>query len=55
MAISGIAKSGKFSSDRTIAEYCSEIWNITPVPVPAPSTNPNARTRSYENLNKEKQ
>jgi len=27
MAITGIAKCGKFSSDRTIAEYCGEIWN----------------------------
>jgi starch phosphorylase len=27
MAIIGIAKCGKFSSDRTIAEYCGEIWN----------------------------
>lgn len=26
MAIIGIAKSGKFSSDRTIAEYCRQIW-----------------------------
>jgi hypothetical protein len=22
---------GKFSSDRTIAEYCSDIWNVAPV------------------------
>ena len=28
MAITGLAKSGKFSSDRTIAQYCNEIWNI---------------------------
>jgi len=40
MAIEGIALSGKFSSDRTISEYCSEIWEIEPVPVPHPSTNP---------------
>jgi starch phosphorylase len=50
MAIIGISKSGKFSSDRTIAEYCSEIWNITPASVPAPSTNPYARTKSFANL-----
>lgn len=27
MAIIGVAKSGKFSSDRTIAQYCGEIWD----------------------------
>jgi starch phosphorylase len=50
MAIKGVALSGKFSSDRTISEYCSEIWDIQPVPVPHPSTNPNQRTRSFANL-----
>jgi len=50
MAIIGIAKSGKFSSDRTIAEYCSQIWNIDPVPIPHPSTQANQRTRSFANL-----
>lgn len=29
--ILNIAASGKFSSDRTIAEYASEIWNVKPV------------------------
>lgn len=32
-AILNIAASGKFSSDRTIAEYASDIWNIKPCPV----------------------
>jgi starch phosphorylase len=32
-AILNIASSGKFSSDRTIAEYASEIWKIAPCPV----------------------
>jgi starch phosphorylase len=32
-AILNIASSGKFSSDRTIAEYASEIWKVEPCPV----------------------
>ena len=28
-----IASSGKFSSDRTIAEYASQIWHAQPCPV----------------------
>ncbi len=32
-AILNVAASGKFSSDRTIAEYASEIWNVQPCPV----------------------
>jgi starch phosphorylase len=32
-AILNVASSGKFSSDRTIAEYASGIWNATPCPV----------------------
>jgi starch phosphorylase len=32
-AIINVASSGKFSSDRTIAQYASEIWNVAPCPV----------------------
>jgi len=32
-AILNVAASGKFSSDRTIAEYASEIWKAEPCPV----------------------
>lgn len=50
MAIEGIAKSGKFSSDRTIREYCEQIWKIDPVSIPHPSKDPKARVRSFPNL-----
>ena len=30
MAIHNVASSGKFSSDRTIAEYGREIWGVEP-------------------------
>jgi starch phosphorylase len=33
-AIFNVAASGRFSSDRTIAQYTSEIWNAHPCPVP---------------------
>ena len=32
-AILNVAGSGKFSSDRTIAEYARDIWRVTPCPV----------------------
>jgi starch phosphorylase len=32
-AIINVACSGKFSSDRTIAEYASDIWNAIPCPI----------------------
>lgn len=34
MAITNVAKSGKFSSDRTIAQYADEIWHLQPLHIP---------------------
>jgi glycogen phosphorylase len=33
-SILNVAGSGKFSSDRTIAQYAEEIWNVQPCPIP---------------------
>jgi glycogen phosphorylase len=32
-AVHNVARSGKFSSDRTIAQYANEIWDAKPCPV----------------------
>ena len=36
-AILNVARAGKFSADRTIREYASEVWRVEPCEVPARS------------------
>ncbi len=35
MSILNTARSGFFSSDRTVRGYCRDIWHVEPVPVPS--------------------
>ena len=50
MSIEGVAKSGKFSSDRTIREYARDIWKIEPMSIPQPTRDQNSRVNSAVNL-----
>jgi starch phosphorylase len=40
MSILNTARAGKFSSDRAIAEYCDDIWNVQPVTIKTSSQAP---------------
>ena len=42
MSVLNAARTGKFSSDRTIREYCRDIWRVEPVPIKGMADTPEA-------------
>lgn len=48
MSIQAAACSGKFSTDRTIAEYASKIWGLVPMERPAPAITSISRVSSRD-------
>ena len=48
-----VANSGRFSSDRTISEYCDEIWHVQDLSIPKGAATPVERIKSFPNVSNE--
>jgi hypothetical protein len=48
-----VANSGKFSSDRTISEYCDDIWNVEELSIPKGAETAGSRIKSFPDLSNE--
>ena len=47
-----IANSGRFSSDRTISDYCDEVWGVQDLSIPKGAATPIERIKSFPNVPK---
>lgn len=48
-----IANSGRFSSDRTISDYCDEVWGVQDLSIPKGAPTPVERIKSFPNVSSE--
>ena len=48
--ITALAKCGDLSCDKSIVQYCQNVWSVKAVEVPNPSLNPVQRVRSHSYL-----
>jgi starch phosphorylase len=53
MSILNSARMGKFSSDRTISEYCEEEWGVEDLSIPKGASTPIERIKSFPNVSTE--
>jgi hypothetical protein len=48
--ITALARCGDLSCDKSIVQYCQNVWSVKAVEVPNPSLNPVQRVRSHSHL-----
>jgi hypothetical protein len=48
-----VANCGRFSSDRTISEYCDDVWQVQDLSIPKGAPTPVERIKSFPNVSSE--